>query len=175
VTSSGRTFLVADGQTWPPNAVLNGPPSANPGLNGPAVAAGTGSTPATVAVRDLPVAKKQGRTAPRMQTAASAGDISEPPFPSPSVLDTPVEEPGPQQLFEEAAASEKRDPAHAAAVYRQLSATAGPWAANALFAQGRLEADLGSAAARETLRAYLARYPQGRNAADARALLERIK
>ena len=49
----------------------------------------------------------------------------------------------------------------------RLAAGSGPWAANALFAQGRLEGDRGHLPeARRVLSAYLARFPRGRNAAD---------
>ena len=52
----------------------------------------------------------------------------------------------------------------------------GPWAANALFAEARLSAERGQReAARALLSAYLNRFPDGRNAADARALLIRQK
>jgi TolA-binding protein len=87
-----------------------------------------------------------------------------------------VAERGPKELFEQAAAAERRDPVLAASIYEKLASGSGPWAANALFAQGRLEADLGrDASARQTLTSYLARYPLGRNAADARALLARVR
>jgi len=71
---------------------------------------------------------------------------------------------------------EKQEPLRAIAIYARLAAGSGPWAANALFAQGRLEGDRGHLPeARRVLSAYLARFPRGRNAADAKILLARLK
>lgn len=78
-------------------------------------------------------------------------------------------------LYEKAAALEATDPPAALAEYRAISRGKGPWAANALYAAGRLAAELGdeiSAAA--YLRAYLDRFPGGANAADAKALLDSL-
>jgi len=102
---------------------------------------------------------------------------SNPPLSAPEPVAAAAVQPSlPQQLFEQAAEIEARDPSRSLAIYRQLSSGSTPWAENALFAQGRLEADRGSRPeARKLLTAYLARYPRGRNAPDARALLDRIK
>jgi hypothetical protein len=79
-----------------------------------------------------------------------------------------------QQIFELAAAEEGHDAAHAIALYRGLAAGDGPWAANALFAQASLEQARGHGGeARRLLETYLRRFPNGRNAGDARALLDR--
>jgi hypothetical protein len=62
------------------------------------------------------------------------------------------------------------------ALYEQLAERSGPWAANALFAQGRLASDLGHVVeARHLLEVYVMRYPLGRNADDARTLLDRLR
>lgn len=74
--------------------------------------------------------------------------------------------------YEEAAGLEAAAPDTALDIYRELAKGSGPWAANALFAQGRLALERGDReAARATLRDYLQRYPDGLNAADAKELL----
>ena len=81
-----------------------------------------------------------------------------------------------RERFDSAAALEVRDPVAAARIYRELASGSGPWAANALFAEARLSAERGQReAARALLSAYLDRFPDGPNAADARALLIRLK
>jgi hypothetical protein len=82
--------------------------------------------------------------------------------------------PAPQALYETAANVEASDPARALATYRELAHGSGPWAANALFAEARLEADRGArGSARRLLEEYLARFPHGANAHDARQMLDR--
>jgi hypothetical protein len=81
-----------------------------------------------------------------------------------------------RERFESAAALEVRDPLAAARIYRELASGSGAWAANALFAEARLSVERGHReAARTLLSAYLDRFPSGPNAADARALLIRLK
>lgn len=88
--------------------------------------------------------------------------------------------PGPSGLddraaYEAAARSEGFDYAGSLAGYRKVAARGGPWAEPSLFAAGRLAAEHGDrATARALLQDYLRRYPNGRNAADARALLARL-
>ena len=80
----------------------------------------------------------------------------------------------PAARFERAARLESSSPDAALRIYRQLSETPGPWAANALYAAARLNIEhhhLGRG--RSLLEQYLARYPRGANAADARELLDR--
>jgi hypothetical protein len=78
----------------------------------------------------------------------------------------------PQERFESAAGLESTEPAAALAIYEDLAQGDGPWGANALFAAGRLEADRDAHDdARRLLQQYLARFPHGANAADARDLL----
>ncbi|GAC1352929.1 MAG: hypothetical protein NVS3B20_06060 [Polyangiales bacterium] len=98
-------------------------------------------------------------------------------LPSAAILPTPGAAPAPtaQDVYETAAKEEPTNPAHALALYRQVAGMGGPWAANALFAQGRLEAERGhDAEARRLLTEYQSRYPHGRNGADASALLKRL-
>ena len=81
-----------------------------------------------------------------------------------------------REHFESAVALEVRDPLAAFRIYRELASGTGPWAANALFAEGRLSAERGQrAAAYALLSSYLERFPGGPNADDAHALLARLK
>lgn len=78
-----------------------------------------------------------------------------------------------QRRFQRAVRLESTNPETALSIYRRLSRGAGPWAANALFAQARLELDLGRPRRAEPLlREYLRRHPGGVNVKDARELLE---
>jgi hypothetical protein len=82
--------------------------------------------------------------------------------------------PSAHDQFEAAARLERSQPDRATAVYRQLASGDTEWAPNALFALARLESDRGRRAdAVRLLRSYLARYPRGINADDARSLLAR--
>jgi ferric-dicitrate binding protein FerR (iron transport regulator) len=81
-----------------------------------------------------------------------------------------------QSRFEAASRLEARQPDRALAAYRGLARGDGPWAANALYAAGRLAAEEGrSSLARRLLARYLRRFPAGPNAADARAVLDRVR
>ncbi len=81
-----------------------------------------------------------------------------------------------RQLYETAARKEVSDPEGAMSTYRALAAGGGPWAANALFAAGRLSAERGRKAdAKRLLGDYVTRYPRGPNAEDARRLLAGMK
>ena len=80
-----------------------------------------------------------------------------------------------QQQFERAAALEAKNPRAALSLYRELARGGGPWAQNALYAQARLELELGRPErARPLLRRYLQRYPRGLNAADVEQQLNRL-
>jgi ferric-dicitrate binding protein FerR (iron transport regulator) len=75
--------------------------------------------------------------------------------------------------FERAARLEASEPEKALRIYAELARARGPWAANALYAQARLESERGRRArARALLQRYLARFPKGVNREDVRALLE---
>lgn len=80
--------------------------------------------------------------------------------------------PSARERFDEAASLEARRPDDALALYAALESEGGPWAANALFARGRLASELGRRSiATAALERYLDRHPDGPNAEDARALL----
>ncbi len=79
----------------------------------------------------------------------------------------------PREDFELATSLEASDPGRALGIYRRLSHSGGPWAANALYAQARLLKVSGrDAEAQRLLSLYLQRYPEGTNAADAQRLLK---
>jgi hypothetical protein len=81
-----------------------------------------------------------------------------------------------QAQFEAAASLEKRDPDAALGRYAALARGSDGWAANALYAAGRLEADRHERSdAQRLLAEYLRRFPDGPNAQDARALLEALR
>ena len=77
-----------------------------------------------------------------------------------------------QVLFELAAQLEVRDPEAALRIYGEIATGEDAWAASALFASARLEAENGHAfVARGACEDYLRRFPRGPNADDARTLL----
>lgn len=81
-----------------------------------------------------------------------------------------------EKRFEQAARLETTKPRAALRIYRSLRRARGPWQADALYAEARFEHELGHAKrAKPLLQQYLKRYPAGEKAADARALLERLK
>jgi ferric-dicitrate binding protein FerR (iron transport regulator) len=82
----------------------------------------------------------------------------------------------PRDQYDTASRLEARQPEAALAMYRDLARQGGAWGRNALFAEGRLQADRGDKEdARHLLRDYLARYPSGPNAEDARRLIDRLR
>ena len=91
--------------------------------------------------------------------------------------DAPLSAPAtPREQYEQAARLERSDPEGAARGYRTLAGGTGPWAPNALFALARLEASRGrSGEARRLADEYLAKYPSGMNAADARELRVKLR
>ncbi|MET0414213.1 MAG: FecR domain-containing protein [Polyangiaceae bacterium] len=81
-----------------------------------------------------------------------------------------------EKRFEHAARLESTKPRAALRIYRSLRRARGPWQADALYAEARFEHQLGHhKRAKPLLKQYLKRYPDGEKAADARALLERVK
>ena len=110
-----------------------------------------------------------------LQGGVQAAPDGQPGAVQPNVAVAPPQ-PSAQDQYESAARIEKTRPEEAAGLYRQVAAGGTAWAPSALFALGRLEADRGrTASARQILQDYLARYPRGLNADDARALLQRMQ
>jgi hypothetical protein len=108
---------------------------------------------------------------------SSAGAVTADPEPSGSGTPRPRQRSSSlssREQYEAAASLEATDQAAALAAYQKLAKGTDKWAANALFAAGRLAAELGRADAAELLDQYVARYPKGANAADARTLLRSL-
>ncbi len=166
VRARGRTALVKAGEHWASHepAPANAAPFADPlSPGGPPEAA----SPANTA--RIPPEREAAAKALRETTKKRPGvrPISRNAEPSTSSLQT---------QFEAATQLEAKDPAEAIRLYGALEGGSGGWAANALFARGRLEAARGNrATARRVLTEYLARYPSGTNAPDARLLLDRLE
>ena len=81
-----------------------------------------------------------------------------------------------RERYEAASKLEAQKPDAAMAIYGELARQGGAWGMNALFAEGRLESDRGrQSEASRLLDEYLARYPFGPNAEDARRLLARLR
>ena len=84
--------------------------------------------------------------------------------------------PSDRARYEQAAGLERSDASAALAIYDQLVRGGGRWAANALYAQGRLEFELRHPErARRLLESYLSHYPHGPNADDATQLLTQLR
>jgi hypothetical protein len=80
-----------------------------------------------------------------------------------------------REQYEAASRLESAQPEVAIAMYGGLARRGGPWGMNALFAEGRLQAERGhDDEARALLRDYLARFPSGPNADDARRVIGRL-
>jgi hypothetical protein len=179
VDASGRTVRVHAGETWrsadsaetataaPSSAAVVVAPSPAPSSR----AMGEATSPERV---DHGRIRRHASEAPAGggRTAKAAESAPDPA----AAKSMPAQQSSSQQLYEEAAQLEVSDPARAIALYRQVVARGDSWLADALFAQGRLEAARGAnAQARATLTEYLARFPHGSNADDARLLLDRTR
>ena len=77
--------------------------------------------------------------------------------------------------FEELAGVEPRDPDAAIAGYLALSKSSPTWAANALFAAGRIASDHHDQRAATLLTLFLKRFPHDQNAVVARHILDRLQ
>jgi hypothetical protein len=153
VVSGQEHALVGAGSHWP-----SSPASAVPSHVAPGVPA-AGTTP--ISPRDAPSASEG-------PPHAALADARAAPL-APSRL-------SPRDQYEAASKLEARQPDAALASYNALATQGGAWGMNALFAEGRLEADRGRrASAGHLLQEYLTSYPLGPNAEDARRLLVRIR
>jgi hypothetical protein len=169
VSSSGRSSRVAAGQEWlgQDELQVSAPNGAVPSAGASAPSRAEVSEPSRAEVSEPPPAQAPRRTAaaPSPPETARAPDLA---------LKAP--EPSRQEVFEQAAALERREPARAAKLYAALESGGDSWAQNALYARARLEAARGNhAEARGLLGRYLKRFPRGINAEDARAVLQQLR
>jgi len=161
VSMGGRSTRVAGGQVWP------APSHASSG------AAALAEAPAA----ETPAAAQAPAAA---DVTAVGGSAPVEALPAPSARRAPAPDAGselsPRARFERAAALERTSPGVAISLYRGLELGSDSWAANALFAHGRLELSRGNhAQAERLLERYLVRFPRGANVDDAQALLRRMK
>ncbi len=132
----------------------------------PAVAGRVGARPAPT--RPATAHSNTAKTIVK-PAAAPAETVKHAATTKPTVLDRD------RLAFEHLASIETTDPTGAMTGYLALSQRSGPWAANALYAAGRLAADRHDPRAETLLTVYVRRFPSGANVADARALLARIQ
>jgi len=161
VVSRGRRAFLEAGDSWPS------------GSDREAAARGT-TTPDVAAAPLSPPPDAEPPKPPRKRVTSSRG--REPAEARPDDEDdATVRPPTTKEQYDAAAWLEASQPAAALGRYRELARGSGPWAANALFAAVRLSFDRGDHdEAKRLLSRYLRRFPGGANAADARALLDRL-
>jgi hypothetical protein len=186
VTLAGQSWRVLAGQRWPAVAAESREPAAiAPKDPGSQVAFDSPANPPGAAAPGVPK-PTSGKPSPRSRPGSespNALDIAKSPTPTPAGSESPASgasvshtPPGPQSVFEQATALERSDPGRAAQLYRSLEAGNDTWAQNALYAHGRLAAAHGNTKeARRLLERYLKRFPEGSNAHDARAVLQRLR
>jgi len=189
VSAGGKVTVLHDGDRWPEVGVSAG---VNAGAGGAGVNAGAGAGAGVNAGAGVSPGADPGAPVPAVhphvkpvQSPSAVATTSRPATtdvgagPSSAPAAAPVQAPAgpsPQESYELAARIEKSRPDDAAAIYRQLAAGGTGWASSALFALARLEADRGHReSAQRLLEDYLARYPRGLNADDARGLLQRMR
>lgn len=193
VTSGGRLFQVGAGERWASQEATAQASDPTPSSADDAVEPEASEEHQSEGDRAVVDAPPEERATPRAASPRkSARAASAPPSMAPVRAESspageeaapgePPVEPEPpkrsaQAVFEQATALERSDPKRAAELYRSLEAGGGSWAQNALYARGRLAASRGNRSeARRLLERYLAQYPNGSNAEDARAVLQRIR
>lgn len=174
VLSSAGKWRVEAGQEWPsapPSSSASLPAVANlsPIDDAPSPSIGA-HPPFAGASPERPITRSRPSRPPSSGGATRTGEDATVPESAPKPVASR------QDVFEQATALERSDPAQAGHLYRTLESGGDSWAQNALYARGRLEASRGSrAAARSLLTRYLERFPQGTNAEDARAVLRRLR
>jgi len=179
VVGRGQRVMVHAGESW------SSQEARREAATDAATAAEAGSVPDAASESGSASASESG-SAPDAATAPARRERRHPAVvkerPAPQVAAEPEDdidrvssELTTKEQFELAAQLELQDPAAAFARYRTLAHGSGPWAANALYAAGRLAFDGGNAdLARRLLKSYLRRFPAGGNARDARGLLDRL-
>jgi len=168
----GQMTSVKAGETWPsaPTAAADTDPT-------PAVAEAPrpSEPPEALSSADTSVrALRPREPAPRPREAKEIKETRrDAPAKSPTAE---TSSPSAQHQFEMATRLEAKEPNEAIRLYEGIESSSSGWAANALFAHGRLEAARGNrVSARRILTQYLNRFPAGTNAPDARLLLTRLE
>ncbi len=166
----GRLHILKDHQTWsseaPERVTLLA--LADPAQRAPIAPVKPAPTP------DLPAVKPAIKPTPQLRKPAPTPDV---PAVKPAIKPT-SELPKPdldQAKFEQLSVLEKSNPQAAMTGYLALSQRSSRWAANALYAAGRLAADRKDPRATTLLAIYVRRFPSGANVEDARALLARLQ
>jgi transmembrane sensor len=155
VSSRGETVRVRAGEEWPSGA------------------ARVDSAAPAVAPSGAPDESKRDTDA-SAQVATKGRTAESPVQDSVSAQKAPAA--SRQAVFEAATLLERTDPARASSLYASLEGGGDSWAQNALYARGRLAATRGNRGeARRVLERYLERFPNGKNAEDARAELTRLR
>jgi hypothetical protein len=194
VSASGKVIVMHDGERWRQPSGPGGPESGIVPVSPPAAAASASAVPLQ---REVPQGASQAPGPPPRASLATpsrarAAALVAPPAASTeetsrdrhppadetfSASEAPTVPPtSAQAAYEAAARIEKMRPDDAASLYRQVIVGDTAWTPSAMFALGRLEAERGQRQeATGLLREYLARYPHGINADDARALLQRMQ
>jgi outer membrane biosynthesis protein TonB len=183
VVQAGRRHRVAAGETWPgtgeappPARAPTRPEQTRPEQTRREPTRPEQTKPAhTRREPTRPEQTKPGHTR-REPTRRESTRPERPRSSAPSKPPGAAAPPPDKARYERAASLESSDPSGAIAIYDDLARGGGAWAANALFAQARLEVELGHLErARRLLESYITRYPRGANAEDARQLLRRVR
>lgn len=167
VTDGSVDVVLHDGDAWPerePPAATTTTAEIDP-LAAPSTADATSTSRADGTATARVITPATGETtaqttAPADMTAAADATATSP------ATD--------RERYRDAVQREATDPAGALALYEALASGTGVWSAPALMSQARLESELGHPERAHALaETYLARYPTGLNAEDARELLRR--
>jgi hypothetical protein len=180
VESAGDRSRVTEGQRWPPAAPrieVTGSTAA-----GHDVAPASSASSSKLGMSSDPAGLSTPRVPAHPHPSARPSAVDPGPNPGTTVLNggskstgSLGDPPSRQSRYEDAVALESTAPNRAVAAYLDLARGSDGWAANALFAAGRLEAERRlNHEAEQLLEQYLTRFPRGANAADARDLLERL-